>query len=334
MTMEKETGGKVLDVAEVLGRELLKTAENAGRTALKTAAAAGRLAYKGTVKGIDKLGEMDRKDLLKLGCAVACATALPVFIVAPGRTDRKQKEPFKNRNFAHRGLHSRDRSVPENSLKAFELAAEAGYGIELDVQLSKDGQVVVFHDDTLNRVCGVDARVDELDYAELKELRLLDSSETIPLFSEVLTVIRGRGPLIVELKNGRSNKELCEKTCEMLRKYNGEVCIESFNPMIVAWFRFHAKEFLRGVLAAPESEYEGQTSKFTAYLLSRGLLNFVCRPQFIAYKIGRRPAPIRLSLALGAMNVGWTSHEIRNEKGRDAVIFEFYRPKLIYRKRR
>ena len=330
--MAKEKN-EIAEIAAGMGKTLLKSARLAGRAAIKTAGAAGNLLYKGAVKGIDKLGEMDRKDLWKLGGAAACAVALPVFILAPGRADRRQKEPFRNRNFAHRGLHSRDRSVPENSLKAFDLAAEAGYGIELDVQLSKDGQVVVFHDDTLNRVCGIDARVDELNYAELRDLSLLDTEEKIPLFSDVLAVIRGRGPLIVELKNGRSNKELCEKTCEMLRKYNGEVCIESFNPMIVAWFRFHAKEFLRGLLSAPKEEYEGQTSKFTAFLLSRGMINFICRPQFIAYKIGKRPASINLSLALGAMNVGWTSHETRNEKGRDAVIFEFYRPKLIYRRR-
>ncbi len=330
MAKEKK---EIAEIAAGMGKTLLKSARLAGRAAIKTAGAAGNLLYKGAVKGIDKLGEMDRKDLWKLGGTAACAVALPVFILAPGRADRRQKEPFRNRNFAHRGLHSRDRSVPENSLKAFDLAAEAGYGIELDVQLSKDGQVVVFHDDTLNRVCGIDARVDELNYAELRDLSLLDTEEKIPLFSDVLAVIRGRGPLIVELKNGRSNKELCEKTCEMLRKYNGEVCIESFNPMIVAWFRFHAKEFLRGLLSAPKEEYEGQTSKFTAFLLSRGMINFICRPQFIAYKIGKRPASINLSLALGAMNVGWTSHETRNEKGRDAVIFEFYRPKLIYRRR-
>ena len=330
MAKEKK---EIAEIAAGMGKTLLKSARLAGRAAIKTAGAAGNLLYKGAGKGIDKLGEMDRKDLWKLGGAAACVVALPVFILAPGRADRRQKEPFRNRNFAHRGLHSRDRSVPENSLKAFDLAAEAGYGIELDVQLSKDGQVVVFHDDTLNRVCGIDARVDELNYAELRDLSLLDTEEKIPLFSDVLAVIRGRGPLIVELKNGRSNKELCEKTCEMLRKYNGEVCIESFNPMIVAWFRFHAKEFLRGLLSAPKEEYEGQTSKFTAFLLSRGMINFICRPQFIAYKIGKRPASINLSLALGAMNVGWTSHETRNEKGRDAVIFEFYRPKLIYRRR-
>ena len=332
--MEKEICGKARDIAEEVGNELIKVAGFAGKAALKTAAAAGKVAYKGALKGIDKLGQMDSRDLVKLGCTVACAAALPIFLTAPGRADRRQKEPFRNRNFAHRGLHSRDRSVPENSLKAFELAAEAGYGIELDVQLSRDGQVVVFHDDTLNRVCGVDARVDELTYAELQELRLLDTEEKIPLFSEVLAVVRGRGPLIVELKNGRSNRELCEKTYEMISKYNGEVCIESFNPMIVAWFRFHAGSFLRGLLSAPESEYEGTTSKFTAFLLSKGLVNFICRPQFIAYKIGRRPASINLSIVLGAMNVGWTSHEIRNEKGRDAVIFEFYRPKLIYRRRK
>ena len=95
----------------------------------------------------------------KIGLITAAA-ALPLFLLAPGRATKRQKAPFMGRNFAHRGLHSRDMSVPENSLEAFRLAAKAGYGIELDVQLSKDGQVVVFHDDTLDRVCGVHARVD------------------------------------------------------------------------------------------------------------------------------------------------------------------------------
>ena len=81
--------------------------------------------------------------------AAAAGTAL--FVMAPGASSRRQRAPFMGTNVAHRGLHSRDKSVPENSLEAFRLAAEAGYGIELDVQLSKDGQVVVFHDDTLDR---------------------------------------------------------------------------------------------------------------------------------------------------------------------------------------
>ena len=100
--------------------------------------------------------EKTKKALLACGAA---ALAVPTFLLAPGRATKGQKAPFRGRNFAHRGLHSRDKSVPENSLKAFELASAAGYGMELDVQLTRDGQVVVFHDDTLKRVCGVEGTV-------------------------------------------------------------------------------------------------------------------------------------------------------------------------------
>ena len=98
-------------------------------------------------------------------CVVLGAAALlaPLAVLAPGGATKRQRAPFCGVNFAHRGLHTRDKRVPENSLEAFRLAARAGYGIELDVRLSKDGQVVVFHDDTLLRICGVDKRVDELD---------------------------------------------------------------------------------------------------------------------------------------------------------------------------
>lgn len=260
----------------------------------------------------------------------AAAAALPLALVAPGHPSKHQKAPFVGRNFAHRGLHSRDKSVPENSLEAFRLAANEGYGVELDVQLTKDGQVVVFHDDTLDRVCGVSSRVDEKSYAELRQLRLCGSEQSIPLFSEVLETINGRGPIIVELKNGRRNKELCQKTYELLRHYKGDVCIESFNPLIVAWFRFHAKNMLRGQLATTKDDY-GRMPEVQSYILSRTFLNFLARPHFIAYKIGPRPLSVHLSELMGAIKIGWTSHEPRNEKGRDAVIFEYYKPKLQYK---
>ena len=264
--------------------------------------------------------------------AAACAVLTPVFLVAPGAASKRQKAPFMGVNFAHRGLHSRDKTVPENSLEAFRLAAREGYGIELDVQLSKDGQVVVFHDDTLDRVCGVHARVDEKTYEELKQLSLCGTEQTIPLFSDVLAVIRGRGPLIVELKTGRHNRELCEKTYALLESYRGEVCIESFNPFIVTWFRLHAPDLVRGQLAMPRKHYAGEGfSRLQTFALSHTLFNFLARPQFIAYRIGPEPPLVRLSEALGAMRIGWTSHEPRNEKGRDGVIFEFYRPKLRFK---
>ena len=147
----------------------------------------------------------------------------------------------------------------------------------------------------------------------------------------MLDVIKGRGPLIVELKNGRRNLELCRKTYALLSDYRGEVCVESFNPMIMGWFRFHAKDLVRGQLAQPPKNYKGEVSKPAAFILGNCLMNFISRPQFIAYRIGRRPFPVRLSMALGAMNIGWTSHEPKNEKGRDGVIFEFYKPQLSYK---
>lgn len=267
------------------------------------------------------------------GAAVGgAAMGALMFLVAPGKATPRQRAPFMGLNVAHRGLHSRDMSVPENSLEAFRLAAEAGYGIELDVQFSRDKQVVVFHDDTLDRVCGVHARVDELDYAELKKLSLCGTSCTIPLFTEVLDVIGGRSPIICELKNGRSNRELCEKTYEILCSYRGEVCIESFNPLIVAWFRHHARDLLRGQLAQPPRCYDAKTTSAPlAHALGHTLFNVLARPQFIAYRIGFRPLTVRLCEALGAMRVGWTSHEARHESGRDTVIFEFYRPQTKFK---
>ena len=277
---------------------------------------------------------MKKTTVIKIGTALglACAAALPALMVAPGKASKAQKAPFMGRNIAHRGLHTRDKSVPENSLSAFRSAVENGYGVELDVQLSKDGQVVVFHDDTLSRVCGVDARVDELTLDELRELRLCGTDETIPLFSEVLDIIGGRTPIICELKTGRNNRQLCKKTCSLIKAYGGTVCIESFDPTIVAWFRRHAPELLRGQLASPAAEYtkDGRPA-WQGFVLSHTLLNFLARPQFIAYKIGKRPALVRLSEKLGAMVVGWTSHASENEEGRDTVIFEFYHPRVWFK---
>ena len=267
------------------------------------------------------------------GCAVlGCAAAVPLMLLSPGRAGAEKRAPFLGRNFAHRGLHRPDRSVPENSLAAFRLAAEAGYGIELDVRLSADGDVVVFHDDSLKRVCGVDRRVDELTGAELRQLRLYGTEETVPLFSQVLETVGGRVPLIVELKNGPRNRELCRKTCALLRSYQGCVCIESFNPFVVGWFRFHAPEFVRGQLAMPKAYYVREGMRpFRSALLAGTWLNAVGRPNFIAYSLGKRPLSVRVAETLGAMRFGWTAHDPSAEKGRDAVIFEFYRPAIRFK---
>ncbi|MBQ3210676.1 MAG: glycerophosphodiester phosphodiesterase [Oscillospiraceae bacterium] len=273
---------------------------------------------------------MKKCTVLALGAAAA-ALAIPAVMLAPGRAPRSQKAPFIGLNCAHRGLHSRDKSVPENSLEAFRRAADTGYGIELDVQLSRDGQVVVFHDDTLKRVCGVDARVDELDYDELEKLSLCGTEHRIPLFTQVLKLIDGRSNLIVELKGGRRNDELCEKVRNILDYYDGIFCVESFHPGIVRWFKKHAPDYLRGQLAMPEEDYAESLSPVLKFLLAHGFTNLIARPHFIAYKIGPRPLSIRFAELMGAMKVGWTSHDKKSERGRHCVIFEFYTPSVRYK---
>ena len=164
---------------------------------------------------------------------------------------------FRGFYYAHRGLYDNHHGIPENSLAAFRAAAEKGYGVELDVQLSSDGQVVVFHDDTLDRVCGVHGNVADFPLADLQRMKLLDTDEAMPLFTDVLAVLRqGAGPLIVELKTGPRNTELCEKTRELLRSYPGVFCIESFDPRIVLWFRKNAPEIFRGQLSQPREDYD------------------------------------------------------------------------------
>ena len=115
----------------------------------------------------------------------------------------------------------------------------------------------------------------------------------------------------------------------LLNDYRGSVCVESFDPFVVAWFRFRAPDLLRGQLSMPSKYYN--MKKPWAFIFSHCLMNFIARPQFIAYRIGPRPLAVRFSELLGAMKVGWTSHEPRNEKGRDAVIFEFYKPRVSFK---
>ena len=263
---------------------------------------------------------------------IGALCALPALLVAPGHTTRALRAPFYGRNIAHRGLYSKDQKIPENSLAAFRKAVEAGYGIELDVALSLDGQVVVFHDDTLERICGVSAGIGEKTLAQLRELSLCGSEEKIPLLSEVLSLVDVRVPIIVELKNGTRNRELCRKTLALLKAYPGDVCIESFNPLIVAWFRFHAPNLLRGQLSQQLGEYtKSGLPKAEAFVLSNTLLNFAARPQFIAYRIGKKPISVKAAEFLGAVPVAWTSHDPESEKTNDFVIFEHYLPKIRYK---
>ncbi|MDD6887125.1 MAG: glycerophosphodiester phosphodiesterase [bacterium] len=267
-------------------------------------------------------------------CLVVFGAAL-VFFIAPGRQSDAQRAPFLRRTFAHRGLYTADQRIPENSLPAFRAAVEAGYGVELDVQLTRDKQIVVFHDDTLLRACGVDARVDAFTYAELTErMRLFGTEETIPLFSQVLAALGGRVPAIVELKSGGDRFGLCERTLAMLRSYAGAFCIESFDPYIVRWFYKHAPDILRGQLSEQMRYSRSVLGLWRSFLMSRLFSNFAARAQFVAYRVGPKPWTVRLCERMGAMRVVWTARptdcEAALERAYDAIIFEHYRPDSRY----
>lgn len=260
--------------------------------------------------------------------------AAVIFLVCPAKGADEMRKVFYHRNLAHRGLHTKDRSVPENSMAAFRRAVEHGYGIELDLQFSKDEQIVVFHDDTLNRVCGIDGRVDAYTYEELQKFSLCETAERIPLFSEVLELVDGKVPLLVEFKNGPKNDLLCERTLPMLRAYKGEFCIESFSPFIVSWFRKNAPDILRGQLSAGMAEFKGQLDGFSAFMLSNVLTNVIARPHFIAYHTKKRSLTVKLADRLGAMRFVWTvrpENDVEHlKKVNDSLIFELFEPEIKY----
>ncbi|HEL1612189.1 TPA: hypothetical protein TXL52_000220 [Streptococcus suis] len=189
-------------------------------------------------------------------------------------------EPFLNWDYAHRGFHDNAGPAPENSLLAIQLAVEKGYGIEFDIRLTKDGQLVVFHDETLKRTSGIDQNIEELTYEELLSFSLFASKERIPLLSQILSTVAGRVPLIVELKSESMEvADLCRRTIAELDTYEGLFMVESFNPLVVAYFRKHRPNYFRGQLSGNLEGKKGVSYTVVRHLLS----NVIARPDFVAY---------------------------------------------------
>jgi len=186
------------------------------------------------------------------------------------------------RPFAHRGLHGDGRI--ENSLAAFEAAIEAGMGIELDVQISLDGDAVIFHDERVDRLTEASGAVAELSAAALSQIRLAGSDGFIPTLRQGLALIAGRVPLLIELKTpGRRVEPLCRAVLECLQSYSGRVAPMSFNPQVGAWFARRAPDRLRGLVV---TERDG---KWHAPL-ARRLALWRAKPDFLAYDIRDLPS--------------------------------------------
>ena len=169
---------------------------------------------------------------------------LYLYLIAP-RVPRRPLNGLEGL-YAHRGLWNGER--PENSLPAFRAAVEKGFGIETDVHITKDNRLVVFHDDSLKRMCGDGRNLPDCTLAELRQLRLAGTEETIPTFDEFLEAVDGKVPLVIEIKTDMRITLLCEQVNERLSRYQGPYCIESFDPRAVRWYRKHRPDIIRGQL--------------------------------------------------------------------------------------
>lgn len=243
-------------------------------------------------------------------------------------------EVLKKYRYAHRGLHDIEKGIAENTMPAFKAAAEMGFGAELDVHITRDGQLAVIHDSRLERLCGDSRVVEDLTYDELSQLCILGTGEHAPLLSEVLEVFCGKAPLIVELKTWKNNHvALCQRAAELLDMYKGDFCIESFDFSAVEWFKENRPEVVRGQLSEDFVEAghpEGQP--LAQFAATHMLTNFRTRPDFVAYRFADRkklPASVACGL-LGAQEVSWTirSREdmLEAEKDGAIVIFEKFIP--------
>ena len=209
--------------------------------------------------------------------------------------------------YAHRGLH--DGEKPENSISAFRAALVAGYGVELDVHLLKDGALAVIHDSSLLRTTGAEGRIEDLDSQDLWNYRLGGTTETIPRFREVLDLFNGQVPLIIELKCVDNNYEaLCQAVCQRLDKYKGLYCLESFDPRCVYWLKKNRPDIVRGQLVENYLRPGSKLPWILRWGLTCQIFNFLTRPHFVAYKFSDRQ---RFSNTLvkkiwGATRITWT----------------------------
>ena len=256
-----------------------------------------------------------------------------LFAIAPG--DDAGMEKFRDVRYAHRGLHGDiggDGYAAENSMTAFKRAVDHGFGIELDVRITKDNELVVFHDGTLDRITGVSGKVCDFTLEELKKLSLSGTEDTIPTLSEVLTLVDGKIPLLVEIKEDGAGSAAAEKTAEVLSGYSGDFIVESFSPIALAAIKRLLPTALRGFLADKHTKNKDHRS-IQYRVTQRFLLNILARPAFIAMNHKRPnmfPLPV-IKAVFKTPVIAWTVRSKEEElqaykNGFSGVIFENYIP--------
>ena len=219
----------------------------------------------------------------------AALILLFLLLIRPSSKKRREAQTFCRHPFAHRGLHSRE--IPENTLSAFRRAREESVGIELDVRLTKDKEPIVFHDETLLRAAGMNTRISDITYAELKTIPLFNTKETIPHLAESIQEAGGT-PLLIEIKAEFDCAEICEKTADLISGYPGEIAVESFSPLVLRWFAKNRPAVLRGQLSSRFKDPDAKAIPLWERILITSLItNIIAKPDFIAYDIRNKHQP-------------------------------------------
>ena len=240
---------------------------------------------------------------------------------------------------AHRGLHDRTKGVVENSPSAFGAAIAAGYGIELDVQLSSDGAAVVFHDETLERLTAATGAVAERPMADLARLTLTGGSDTIPSLVTVLAMVSGRVPLLIELKDqtltlGNSDGQLEAATARALDGYGGPVAVMSFNPSMIAHMARLAPGIARGITTSSYDPADWAPVSAQTCERLRDIPDYdAVEASFISHQGDDLTRPRVADLrAKGATILCWTirspSEEAQARAVADNITFEQYLPPI------
>ena len=258
-----------------------------------------------------------------------------LLLIMPRMKRRPGYKRFTLWHYAHRGLHNNATDAPENSMNAFKKAVDKGFGIELDVQLTKDDRIVVCHDFDIKRIAGVDKKIADMTYDELKSYKIMGTDSTVPLFTDVLELVDGKVPLIIEYKMPSFDTKICEMVDKILEGYRGMYMIESFHPIVSYWYKKNRPGIIRGILS---SDYElgggSDGAPKPVLLASKNLLfNFLIKPDFVAYdcRFYNNLSRVICKRLFKAPAVAWTIKSQDELEARaddyDMFIFEGFLPK-------
>lgn len=244
---------------------------------------------------------------------------------AMGRRNHPGLKDLRGWGYAHRGLHRE--GLPENSMAAFREALDAGYGIELDIHLTKDGDLAVIHDTSLKRTAGADVKITDLTVDELSNYHLEGTEETIPTFHQVLDLFAGKAPLIIELKaDGSNQQQLVDTAVAAMKGYQGAWCMESFDPRCLYWLKKNHSEVIRGQLTENFFSDKNNLSWIVRFLLTNNLLNFLTQPDFVAYRFDHRNATPTNAIWKKLWKLQGVSWTIRSQEDYDTAVSEGWIP--------